>query len=78
LEEYLRNSQFLRQIHVAVRAVGEPCNSCGYREGCLHCLAINYVGKEKVQFGFDGCPMSAAVKEQIALAEGIPLPFNAG
>ena len=78
IEDYWNNSAVLGQIRSAAENLDEPCGSCGYRDGCLHCLAINYAGNGAIRYGFDGCPMSTAVSSPIELAEGISLPRKVG
>ncbi|MBQ6608902.1 MAG: radical SAM protein [Oscillospiraceae bacterium] len=74
IESYLNGSEILKQIQLARGNVAEPCRSCGYRAGCLHCLAINYLGKNRIQYGFEGCPMYVESQSPLKLAKGIPLP----
>ena len=74
IESYLNESAVLKQIRLAAECVAEPCKSCGYRTGCLHCLAINYLGKSRIQYGFEECPMHVESKSPLNLAKGIPLP----
>ena len=73
IEDYWNHSAVLKQIRQAASDKGEPCRSCVYTEGCLHCLAISYSGKARIRYGFEGCPMYAGGEKRINLAKGIPL-----
>lgn len=77
LEEYLQESPILKSIRKAADSVQEPCASCGYRNGCLHCLAISYSGKDRIQYGFEDCPIYCKSEKLLTLSDGIPFPATA-
>ena len=76
LEEYLKESSTLKSIRKAADSAKEPCKSCGYREGCLHCLAINYTSKNMLYYGFEGCPAYCESKKSLTLSKGISFPVT--
>lgn len=75
IEEYWEKSVVLNLARNAAKDLDPPCSKCCYREACLHCLAINYMGeKGTVRYGFDECPMFCEGKAAKNLAHGIPVP----
>ena len=74
IEEYWNNSNVIKRIRAASRDLDEPCKFCGYREGCLHCLAINHNGRGVIRYGFEGCPLNVRSEKPAILARGIPVP----
>ncbi len=74
IKGYWRGSPVLKQIREAAHNLSDPCRSCGFRTGCLHCLAINYSGKKTFQYGFNDCPLYFKSSDPSVLAKGIPIP----
>lgn len=74
VEDYCRHSSVLKQIREAKSDRAEPCKTCVYRNGCLHCLAISYSCHGRIQYGFEGCPMQEEGEKALNLAKGMPLP----
>lgn len=57
MDDYWKNSPFLKDIRSLDADRKRPCNSCLFRNHCRHCLAYNFKVNQTLSIGQEDCPV---------------------